>query len=493
VTLKRQAVRIGWAARDITPTSPCELAGQYYRRVATDIRDRLQVTAWAVESGAPGRRGQQAVMASVDVVGIAVEVLRAVRRRVAGRVRDLDPRCIILSAIHTHNAPPIRFSLPWLKRDPSVLSDEAYSEQVIAQTVDAIEEAWRRRKPGYVSWALGQARVGHCRRAWYADGTAEMYGRTDRPDFLGMEAGEDSGVDMVFCWDGRKKPTGVVVNVPCPSQVMEATYRVTADYMGEVRRLLREQYGRGFHVLPQISAAGDQSPRDLTRNYRGAEPDLWHEDGVVELGGRVAATVVSRYKSARSTMRERVEFAHVVKALRLPVWRATPPDYRRARAMLRGLQVREPVGRDPTESAFERFVAEMKANEAKDGPGPYDSKLHDFVIMQICRAVMDRYRTQDARPRVPVELHALRLGDVAFATNPFELFLDYGSRIKARSPARQTFLVQLCCGGLGYLPTARAVARGGYGATMASAQVGPEGGDKLVEASVRAVRSMWRR
>ena len=31
---------------------------------------------------------------------------------------------------------------------------------------------------------------------------------------------------------------------------------------------------------------------------------------------------------------------------------------------------------------------------------------------------------------VPVEVHVLRLGDVAMATNPFELFLDYGIQIK---------------------------------------------------------------
>jgi len=490
--LSKKVVRIGWGSRDITPAVPCELAGQYYRRVAKGVRDRLHVTAWALETGR-GTTRQQVVMVAMDTVGVPEKLLRDIRRRVRARVRDLDPRRIIVSAIHTHNAAPVRPSFPWLEPAEGLPSDGQYAEQIATRAAEAVEEAWRGRTSGHVGWTLGQARVGHCRRAWYADGTAEMYGRTDRPDFIGMEAGEDSGVDMVFCWNGRKRLTGVLVNVACPSQVMEATYVVTADYMGEVRRQLRERFGRGLFVLPQISAAGDQSPRDLTRNYRGAEPDMWHEDGAVELGRRVAAAVCEGHDRARASMSGRLELKHVVKTVRLPVWRASEREYRQARRALAALQAREPKNADPVQSAFSRFVAETKAHEAGDGPGPYDSKLHAFVAMKINEAVLQRYRTQDAQPRAAVELHAVRLGDVAFATNPFELFLDYGARIKARSPARQTLLVQLACGTGGYLPTGRAAARGGYGATMASAVVGPRGGDRLVEESVKALRALWRR
>jgi hypothetical protein len=53
-------------------------------------------------------------------------------------------------------------------------------------------------------------------------------------------------------------------------------------------------------------------------------------------------------------------------------------------------------------------------------------------------------------PVAPIEFHVLRLGDVALATNPFELFLDYGLRMKVRSPAALTLLVQLSCRACGY-------------------------------------------
>ena len=88
-----------------------------------------------------------------------------------------------------------------------------------------------------------------------------------------------------------------------------------------------------------------------------------------------------------------------------------------------------------------------------------------------------------------MELHAIRLGDVAFATNPFELYLDYGFRIVSRSNAEQTFVIQLCCDSCGYLPTARAVPGGGYSALVS--KIGPVGGQVLVEETVQAINSLW--
>jgi hypothetical protein len=89
-----------------------------------------------------------------------------------------------------------------------------------------------------------------------------------------------------------------------------------------------------------------------------------------------------------------------------------------------------------------------------------------------------------------VEIHVLRLGDVVLATNPFELFLDYGLRIKARSAAAQTIIVQLAAGSGWYLPTERAIRGGGYGAMPAVSKVGPEGGKELVEETLQMIRSL---
>ena len=89
------------------------------------------------------------------------------------------------------------------------------------------------------------------------------------------------------------------------------------------------------------------------------------------------------------------------------------------------------------------------------------------------------------------EVHIIRLGDVAFATNPFELFLDYGNQIKARANCEQTFLVQLANGTEGYLPTAKAEANGHYSAFIGSGQVGHAGGEQLVRETLQNIREMF--
>ncbi|NLO06247.1 MAG: hypothetical protein GX131_10515, partial [candidate division WS1 bacterium] len=84
----------------------------------------------------------------------------------------------------------------------------------------------------------------------------------------------------------------------------------------------------------------------------------------------------------------------------------------------------------------------------------------------------------------------VRLGDIAFVSVPFEYYLDFGDRIKGRSAALQTFVVQLSGRGT-YLATERAAAGCSYGAVPASCQVSPEGGQVIVDEAVATIAGMF--
>jgi hypothetical protein len=253
---------------------------------------------------------------------------------------------------------------------------------------------------------------------------------------------------------------------------------------GEMRRRLRQRFGERLNVLCQVGAAGDQSPRDLAQPFRGG-PTYWDEAGLVELGGRLAEAVSRALPRAEAGKRPDLEIRHDVCNPRLPVRMVNPEDYARAAAELSALESRKP------DDAFARFVEKTQAREKLPVPGPYDDKNDDFVLMRNLEAVVRRFQSQRTKPEYCPELHVLRLGDTALSTSPFELYLDYGLRIRARSPASLTLHAQLSCDCADYLPTARAVAAGGYGALVANGTVGPEGGQIMVESILEAIRRLF--
>ncbi len=478
-------ILIGWSEIDTTPEGKVDLSGQYYHRISKGIHSRLSATVLALESNA----GEQAVMVSLDLAGFRADFQEELRAMLRQNLPELDVSRVFLNVIHTHNSPAVDpiTGIGWLAELPGVLPVAVYRSFLLEKLRIAVIAAWRNRKPGAISNTLGFARVGHCRRAVYADGTAEMYGNTARKDFIGMEGGEDSGVDMFFTFDEKSKPTGVILNLACPSQVMESTYKISSDFMGEARQLLKKRFGDKFKTLGQISAAGCQSPRDLTRNYKG-ETDFWHEDGVEEIGHRLLAAVENSLPQARAGIDSSPIMNHSVKNISLPRRQASKKEFMLARKALEELEAVM-----PEEKAYEDFCGKVKLNEKiASRPGPYDSKLHHFVLIQNAKAVISRYHEQDKIPELEMELHVLRLGDAVFVTNPFELYLDFGHQIKARSVAGQTFIVQLSGDTGGYLPSVRAEQLGGYGGLIINGKVGSEGGKILVDKTLGEIKKLWK-
>jgi hypothetical protein len=483
-------LKAGWGTADITPKRTAELFGQYYHRVARSIRDPLGVTALALEQdGGDGGSGQ-AILVSCDQAMIDRALLESVRERLKTVVPDFDPMRLVISCTHTHCAPAAYDPLKWWEHDPSLLSPDEFRAVLLDGLTSAASYAWRNRAPSEIGVACGLASVGHCRRPHYANGSSEMYGSTARPDFIGMESGQDDTVGVIGVWDREGELTGILSNVACPSQVMEATYMVTADMFGEFRRRLKERFGQRLNVLCQVGAAGDQSPRDLTQPYRTG-PTYWDEAGMVELGGRLVDAVIEALPRAEAARKANLILRHEICAPRLPLRLVSLEEYAKAVAELAALTAREPKDSKSPDSAYARFVRKIKEAEKLPRPGPYDDKNDDFVLMRNLEAVVTRFQVQRREPDYTAELHILRLGDAALATSPFELYLDYGLRIRARSPAAVTLHAQLSCDEAGYLPTARAVAAGGYGALIANGIVGPEGGQLLVEFTLEALRRLF--
>ena len=159
---------------------------------------------------------------------------------------------------------------------------------------------------------------------------------------------------------------------------------------------------------------------------------------------------------------------------------------------------REKVSAAPLEHRVDRItlprreVSRREYELAREKVRELSSSPDGGPLVRWHGGVVTRFENQEAGQVEPfvTEVHVVRIGDVAIATNQFELFTDYGIAMKARSPALQTFVVQLAGRGT-YLPSGRAARGGGYSAVAESNEVGPEGGQVLVDHTVNRLGELF--
>ena len=485
----QNSLRIGWASADLTPEEPVVIAGQFYARVSEGVMDPLSVTAMALESVRPDAEPVRAVMVSCDLVAIPDALRDTVRERLRERLPELDPMNVVLNATHTHAGPEVRTgdagnAPPRFGLDLGVMPPETYAAVAAKRIADAVMRAWQSREPAGIGFGFGQATIGYNRRICYYTGETRMYGGVNTPEFSHIEGGADTSVNILCTWNRQQQLTGVVVNLACPSQTSEHSFQISADYWHETRAALRQRLGANVFILPQVSAAGDLVPaRSKTAPDWRALERMWQHQGITQrqdIAQRIASAVTPVVEGVGRQIDWTPVVAHQVDTIPLPRRNLTEADVQEALAEA-----------ESYEQQYEALRQELESNPQKrQEPRWYVRITKAYRRMHWNRQVAERYELQQREPTLSTEVHVLRLGETAFATNQFEYYLDFGLQIKARSPAVQTFVVQLAGPGT-YLPTQRAAVGRSYGAVPASTPVGPEGGRELADWTVQAIEALW--
>ena len=491
-------IKMGWAEVDITPKKGQKigLAGQFFERITDQVESPITVTAFAIESN-----GEQVIMCSCDLVGIGDNLNKIVKERLA-KDGTVNPDKVIISAIHTHTSyvykrkssissssfdylksiiPEDMAYKPLVSGEKGMDPDEAL-EFLANKIVEAVLLSWENRKHGYYRNAFGRAAVGMCRRVCYDDGSALMWGDTNTANFTELEGGNDNGIELIFTYDENKKITGVVGNIACPAQVVEHRSYISSDYWGKVKENLRKEYGEDIFVLGLCSAAGDQCPRDMIRwvepeSYiddpnikretvieRRADPSMFDVKGLKLVGRRISSEIIAVHETLEDEYKDSAELVHKTLSMTLPLRRVTKAEYKNAVEMI------------------DKFIEKNRGKTIN---------FDDNAKMHVYSGIIARYELQKTVNTFDIETHFIRFGDIAIATNPFELFLDYGNKIRARSKAKQTFLIQLACGAYDYLPTEKAEKGGHYSAYVSSGYTGHEGGDLLVRETLSNINKMF--
>ena len=492
-------LKIGWASCDVSTNEPVTICGQAYERISKGSFDPTTVTALYLEDG-----GDCVLFLSGDFTSFDASFLQELKASVANRMPEFDPGKIILNATHTHTAPRFYAKRGYDKapRDRvDIYPAEKYRAFLIEKMTDITEKACQSATAGSISYGYSSASIGFSRRSTYfcdkgannkkgdtfaVNGHGAMYGKTNEPEFSGFEGSTDTYVYLLFTFDTEGKLTGALVNVPCPSQCTEHEEFTSADYWNEARNEIRKRFG-DIYILPQCAAAGDLSPH-LLHNLAARERQMalkYGDDPKAaqfkkpmeyycrrELGEKIAHAVADGYAWASKETYRDMPIRHVTETLSLERWNVTKQQYDEAVENLKNLEQGQFQHTDDP-------YADFKVNTRRS------SELNR------CEGVIARY--QDKATTVPMQIHVVKLGDIAFTTCPHELYIDYQHRIQARSPFTQTFMVQLAAsdvGPTGYLCTERAAANKGYSAISYSCQVSPKGGQTMTEEILRQLNDL---
>ena len=424
------ALRAGAAAVDVTPERfPVVVNCGFAEATGTAARDRLHARALVLDDGTT-----RLAIVVVDNCMMPREFLDPVKDLVAAETKIPVDRQLI-AATHTHTAPSV---MGCLGSDP----DPVYAEFLRRQLVRAVQQAAANQAPARAGWAVVDAAPLTNNRQWVlrsdktrADPFGDLTVRSNmhpgylNPDFVGPSGPTDPGLSVLSVQTADGKPLAVLSNF---SMHYFGSAPVSADYFGRVCADVERRVGggqQGFVALHSQGTAGDLHWMD----YGKAEANPGIEkyatsvtDKVVEAVGRVT------YKS---------DVSLAMAETKLAVGRRVPDAARLAWA--------------------QKIVAGLKGAKPKTQPEIY---AREAALLA-------------ADPRRELKVQAVRIGDLGIAAIPNEVFALTGLKIKAQSPLRPTFNVELANGSEGYIPPAEQHALGGYTtwpARTAGLEVGAE-------------------
>jgi hypothetical protein len=422
--------RAGTAAVDISPTVfPIQL-----RSGPSDyVHDPFHVRAIAFENG-KGR----AVIALVDAIGVGRETCDEAKAVVAEKT-GWKPSEMLVCATHTHTAP---------KGGDTTPSRIAYEEKRSGGIVQALIGANESLEPAKVGFASDEEPSEVCNRRWFLKpGTMDTnpFGELDqvrtnapRNNLLKPAGPTDPEVCVVDVRTRRGRALGLIANyalhyVGGVPKVREDDGKIvgmaSADYFGEFARIMPYRVGGGnppdnFVAMMTNGASGDINNIDF---YQKRAPRAPFEQI------RVVAT-----KTADAA------------------WRAVKKIEEYDEDSLVAMRQREVTlkYRTPTQAEIER------ARKILELPRKEREKLNRRAT-QYANSTL-RFADPEYPKTENVIVQAIRIGDQAIVSMPFEVLVEIGLEIKEKSPFPRTFLIELANGSYGYLPPPHQHKLGGY-------------------------------
>ena len=441
--------RAGAACIDMTPTVfPIQL-----RSGKSDhVHDPLHVRAVAFEYG-----NGRAVICLIDAIGIGREMSDLAKDRAAKKT-GWKTEEMLICATHTHSAP---------KGGEGTLGKEAYEKLKHDKLEEAIVEAIKSLQPAKVGFSSDVEPTEVRNRRWFLQpgtmppnplGEQDQVKTNANRNHLVKPAGPiDPELCVIDVRTTRNKPLALIANYALhyvggiPKVKAENGRLVgmaSADYFGEFSRVMPYRIGgsnppEDFVALMTNGASGDIN--NLV--FKGTRAPRSPFEQVRIVASKAADTAWRAVKKIKN-----YNDKPIVTVLQREV----------------DLPYRKPARR-------EIILAEGLLKKSSKERGEINKRTTSVANRVI------EYSGPEHPETEPVLIQAVRIGEQAIVSMPFEVLVEIGLEIKEKSPFERTFLIGLANGGYGYLPPPNQHKLGGYETWLGTSRFQPQSSDMLIK------------
>lgn len=446
--------RAGAATSNITPPLGEGIVGNFEIPPATHVHDELHARCLVLDDGAA-----KLVFVVVDSVSVNREVFDTAKRRLHAAT-GIPPEHMMMSATHTHSATSARGENAFVMRLPEPTPPlDAYQAFLARRIEDGVLRAVNNLAPAHIGWGTGRVPQHVFNRRWRlqegktvvnpfgGQDRALMNPGGNRTDLAGPAGPTNPEVYFVSLQTPEGRPIALLANYWLHYVGGVPRGHISADYFGAFCDRVQELLGADRQHPPFVGLlangpCGDVNNIDIKAPAARLQP--------YEKIRRVADDVAREVVRVRQTIRHQP-------------W----VELKAAQAEL-GLRTRR------VEPAQVAWAKQVLARPATSSP-----------VHRLEKPYAERTLAAQGWPEtLPVILQAFRIGDLAIAAVPFETFTETGLALKAASPFKDTFVIELANGGYGYLPTPEQHELGGYETWLGTNRVEVQASRKI-EATIR--------
>mgnify|MGYP000881514775 CR=1 FL=1 len=446
--------RAGAATVNITPPLGLGIVGNFGNPPpAAHVHDELHARCLALDDGTT-----RLIFVIADNVGISQVVFDEAKRLIY-RETYTPREHVLLAANHTHSAVSAggkgEKRRGWNARGEL----DEYQGFLARRIADGVRMAINNLEPARIGWGVGRVPQHLFNRRWKMKSPVlNPFGEMDRarmnpgrlnPDLLEPAGPTDSGVSFISVQSREGRPLALLANYSLHYVGGVPDDHISGDYFAVFADRIQELLKADRQDPPFVGIMSNGTSGDVNNiNVKSPAPSHKPYEKMRIVANDVAQEVLKVYKTVQH--KDWVKLGAAQSAFPLQIRKPTKEMITRAEKILSRPDTVKPAHR--LEATYAGRVIQLQ---------------------------------EEWPDEINIILQAFRIGDLGIAALPFEVFTETGLELKARSPFRPSFTIELANGAYGYLPTPEQHQLGGYETWLGTNIVEKQATKKIVAELLR--------